>query len=449
MPNENFIQDLLGQILKNNPINAELYQKYNVKRGLRNSDGTGVLVGLTSIGDVHSYIVDEGEKIPIEGILRYRGIDIRKLVEGFASENRFGFEECIYLLLLGKLPNRNELSQFEALLGEERSLPDRFTEDMILKAPSHDIMNKMARSVLAAYSYDTNPDDTSIENVLKQCIRIIAWFPAIAAYGYQAKAHYHDGKSLYLHSPSPKLSTAENILHMIRPNSAFTREEAEMLDLALVLHAEHGGGNNSTFAVHLVTSTGTDVYSAVAAGIGSLKGPMHGGANAKVLEMMSNIKENVADWDDKELLSNYLEKILRKEAFDKSGLIYGMGHAVYTLSDPRTLLLKEKAMLLAKEKGLEKELKLYMTIEELVPEIFYKVKKNDKVVCANVDFYSGFVYNMLNIPTELHTPIFAVARVAGWCSHIIEELINGGRIIRPAYKNVIGKQDYTWMTDRD
>ncbi len=441
--------DKLGTIIeKNDRIDPELYKKYNVKRGLRDLDGTGVLVGLTEIGDVRAYFFDEEEKIPTEGKLYYRGIEINDLVHGFQSEKRFGFEECCYLLLFGELPTMNELQEFQALLGELRSLPAGFTEDMILKAPSTDIMNKLARSVLAAYSYDKNPDDISLKNTIRQCIEIIARFPTMVSYGYQAKSHYHDAKSLYIHSPSKNLSTAENLLHMIRPDKGFTALESEMLDLALVLHAEHGGGNNSTFVAHVVTSTGTDTYSTIAAAIGSLKGPQHGGANIKVMEMMDEIKENVKDWDDEEEVARYLEKIMMKEAFDRSGLIYGVGHAVYTVSDPRTILLKQKAEDLATETGFEKEYRLYKNIEKLAPEVFAKVKKSEKVMCANVDFYSGFVYKMLNIPVELYTPIFAVGRIAGWCAHRIEELVNGGRIIRPAYKNVLSKKSYVPMSER-
>lgn len=441
--------DKLGAIVEeNDKIDPDLYKKYNVKRGLRDIDGTGVLVGLTEIGDVRAYIFDEEEKIPVEGRLLYRGIEINEIVHGYQSEKRFGFEECCYLLLFGELPNKTSLEEFQNLLGEFRELPVGFTEDMILKAPSKDIMNKLARSVLASYSYDPNPDDISLKNTLRQCIELIARFPTMAAYGYQAKAHYHDGCSLYIHRPSKQLSTAENILHLIRPDSSYTASEAELLDLALVLHAEHGGGNNSTFVAHVVTSTGTDTYSAIAAAIGSLKGPQHGGANLKVMEMMEEIKKNVKDWDDEEEIGEYLAKIMRKEVFDRSGLIYGIGHAVYTVSDPRTILLKQKAENIAKDKGLEKEYRLYTHVEKLAPEVFYKEKKNDKVMCANVDFYSGFVYKTLNIPVELFTPIFAVGRMAGWCAHRIEELVNGGRIIRPAYKNVEPRKKYTPMSER-
>ncbi len=445
---DKIIEKLGGIVEKNDRIDPELYKRYNVKRGLRDLDGTGVLVGLTEIGDVRAYIFDEEEKIPTEGRLFYRGMEINDIVRGFQTEKRFGFEECCYLLLFGELPNKARLEEFQALLGELRGLPPGFTEDMILKAPSKDIMNKLARSVLAAYSYDPNPDDLSLKNTLRQCIELIARFPTMAAYGYQAKAHYHDGKSLFIHNPLKNLSTAENILHMIRPDSLYSASEAELLDLALVLHAEHGGGNNSTFVAHVVTSTGTDTYSAIAAAIGSLKGPQHGGANIKVMGMMEEIKANVSNWEDEDEVAAYLGKIIKKEAFDRTGLIYGVGHAVYTVSDPRTILLKQKAERLAEEKGLEKEYRLYTTVEKLAPDVFFKVKNNDKVICANVDFYSGFVYKTLNIPMELYTPIFAVGRVTGWCAHRIEELVNGGRIIRPAYKSVIGKKSYVPMNER-
>jgi Citrate synthase len=443
------ILERLGSIVeKNDRIDPELYTRYNVKRGLRDADGSGVLVGLTEIGDVRSYILDEGELVPTEGKLFYRGIEINDIVRGFQSEKRFGFEEVCYLLLFGELPNKVQLDEFNLLLGEFRTLPPGFTEDMILKAPSTDIMNKLARSVLVSYSYDSNPDEISLKNTMRQCLELIARFPTMAAYGYQAKSYYHDGRSLYIHSPQKNLCTAENLLHMMRSDSKYTELEAELLDLALVLHAEHGGGNNSTFVAHVVTSTGTDTYSAIASAIGSLKGPQHGGANLKVMGMMEEIKNNVKDWSDEDEVAGYLAKIMRKEAFDRSGLIYGVGHAVYTKSDPRTILLKRKAEGLAKIKGLEDEYNLYTLIEKLAPEVFFREKKSDKVICANVDFYSGFVYKSLNIPMELYTPIFAVGRIAGWCAHRIEELVNGGRIIRPAYKSVVGKKYYSPLDER-
>ncbi|CEP67213.1 Citrate synthase, bacterial-type [Moorella glycerini] len=433
---------------KNNYIEPDLYEKYNVKRGLRNSDGTGVLVGLTEIGEVHGYILDEGERIPDQGRLLYRGIDIWDIVKGFQKEGRYGFEEVCYLLLFGELPDRQWLEEFTNLLAENRCLPDGFVEDMILKAPSNDIMNKLARSVLASYSYDKNPDDLSIKNVVRQSIELIARFPIMVAYGYQAKVHFYENQSLYIPLPRKDLSTAENFLYMIRPDNHYTRLEAELLDLALVLHAEHGGGNNSTFTVHVVSSTGTDIYSVIAAAVGSLKGPKHGGANIKVMEMIDDIKANVRDWADEEEIKYYLTKILNKEAFDKKGLIYGLGHAVYTLSDPRAVLLKNKAAELAREKNMEEEFGLYLTIEKVAPELFAAKKGTEKIIAPNVDFYSGFVYKMLNIPVELYTPIFAIARISGWCAHLLEELVSGGRIIRPAYKNVIGKRKYIPLEQR-
>lgn len=442
------LMDELGDLLMKRKIAPELYSKYNVKRGLRNNDGTGVLVGLTSVGDVHSYEFKDGEKISVEGELRYRGYDIKDLVNNAEEDKRYGFEETCYLLLFGELPNAEMLENFNALLADFRTLPYGFTEDMILKAPSRDIMNKLTRAVLASYSYDENPDSTNIDNVLRQCIELIARFPTMVAYGYQAKIHYHDNESLYIHNPQPHLSTAENILHMIRPDSKYTKAEAELLDVALMIHAEHGGGNNSTFIVNVASSTGTDTYSAIAAAIGSLKGPLHGGANAMVLEMMEDIKSNVKDWADEDEIAAYIEKILRKDAFDGSGLVYGMGHAVYTISDPRATLLKKKAIELAKEKGLDDEFNLYALIEKLTPQIFEKVRGTKKEMCANVDFYSGFVYNMLNIPSELHTPIFAIARISGWCAHRVEELISGGRIIRPAYRSVAEAREYVKVEKR-
>lgn len=447
MDDLSFITDLTSIAEKNNYFEPELYSRYNVKRGLRNADGSGVLVGLTGIGDVHGYIIDEGEAAPVEGRLRYRGIDVKDLVEGFQDEKRFGFEETAFLLLFGRLPTKNELPRFQTLLSDNRELPDGFTENMILKAPSKDIMNKLARSVFACYSYDKNPDDNRINNVLRQSIELIARFPAMVAYAYQARQHYYHGASLYLHKQNKDLSTAENFLSLVRPDKEFTPSEAKILDLALVLHAEHGGGNNSSFTIHVVSSTGTDTYSAVGAAVGSLKGPKHGGANHEVMGMIEDIKANVKNWGNEGELRDYLRKILRKEAYDRSGLIYGMGHAVYSLSDPRAILLKKQAKELAKEKKREEEYRLYENIERLGKEVFYE-EKISKIICANVDFFSGFVYDMLNIPQELHTPLFAVARVAGWTSHRIEELISGGRIIRPAYKYVLPSQDYIPMEKR-
>ena len=429
-------------------IEGSLYQRYNVKRGLRNADNTGVLVGLTNIGDAHGYIVNEGDKIPEEGILSYRGVNIFDIVHACREEDRHGFEEITYLLLFGVLPTKEELSQFTALLGSLRRLPEGFTEDMILKAPSTNIMNKLARAILASYSYDDNPDDISMENMLRQSIELIARIPTMVTYGYYAKAHYYDKKSLIIHEPDPTLSTAENFLRMIRPDNSFTKLEADTLDECLIIHAEHGGGNNSSFTTHVVSSTGTDTYSAIASAVSSLKGPLHGGANIKVRNMIDSFKENVKDITSREEVGAYIEKILRKEAFDGAGLIYGMGHAIYTLSDPRAVILKQKAMELAKEKGREDEFTLYALIEELTPELFAEVKGVEKEMCANVDLYSGFVYSMLGIPHELYTPIFAISRAAGWCAHRMEEVITGGKIIRPAYKHVFRKAKYMPIAER-
>lgn len=441
-------EKLVKLAMSNDYIAPELYNKYDVKRGLRNSNGTGVLVGLTGIGDVQGYVTEEGKKVPIEGQLFYRGVEIRDLIAGFQQDQRFGFEETCYLLLFGVLPTKQELAEFTDVLGRNRYLPDGFTEDVILKGPSNSVMNMLAKSILAYYSYDNKADDISIKNVLRQTIELIARFPTIVAYAYQSLSRHHNNKSLFIHYPQAGLSTAENFLHMIRPNTKFTRLEAELLDLALVLHAEHGGGNNSTFTIRVVTSTDTDTYSAVAAAIGSLKGGKHGGANIKVLEMMKNVMRNVRDWTDEEEVQKYLQAILQKKANDKSGLIYGIGHAVYTKSDPRAVLLKEKAAELAKEKNLEKVFNLYATVEKVTPSALQAVGKTATRALANVDFYSGFVYNALNIPSELYTPLFAIARIPGWCAHRIEELVSGGKIIRPAYKNVLGEREYVAMKDR-
>ena len=446
---DEFVSKLQRLAKANNWIEPHLFDLHGVKRGLRNNDGTGVLVGLTQIGDVHGYDVKDGIKIPEQGRLHYRGVDVVDIIRGCEADNRFGFEEVCFLLLFGKLPTEDELESFNKILSENRRMPEGFFEDMILKAPSPNIMNKMARCVLASYSYDhNNPDDNSMAAVLSRSIDLIAKFPAYMAYSYQTKKHYYEDESLHIHLPQDGQSTAESILYMIRPDSEFTREEAEILDLSLILHAEHGGGNNSTFATRVVTSTGTDIYSAIAAGIGSLKGPKHGGANLKVAEMIRNIKENVPNYDDEGALADYLVKILNKEAFDGAGLIYGMGHAVYTLSDPRSELLKEKAEKLAEKKGLQREYKLLETIENLSPELFSKVKGNCKELSANVDFYSGFVYEMLGIPADLYTPLFAIARVPGWCAHAMEELISGSRIIRPAYKTINQISEYKPLSER-
>jgi len=438
-----------GKIVEsNNRFPPDAYCRYNVKRGLRNEDGSGVLVGLTEIGEVHAYVFDEGEKVPVEGRLLYRGIDIYDLVNGFLSENRFGFEECAYLLLFGKLPTRDELDQFERVLGSRRKIDEDFVRANILNAPSSNVMNKLARLVLTMYSFDDNPDSTDVKNLIRQSIDLISKFPVMAAYGYQAKAHYLDGRSLFIHKPDPGLGTAENLLRLLRPTGEYTELEAKVLDLALVLHAEHGGGNNSTFATHVVASTGTDIYSSIAAAVGSLKGPKHGGANHKVMEMMDEIKREVKDWGSDEQVRDYLVKIISKKAFDRTGLIYGIGHAVYTLSDPRCVLLKGQAEKLAKQVGRTDEFELHKKVEKLAPEVFREVKGIDKPMCANIDFYSGFVYDMLGIPVEMNTPIFAIARSVGWCAHIIEEQLNGGKIIRPAYKNINKRGEYIEMSKR-
>ena len=434
----------------NDPINPELYKTYDVKRGLRNANGTGVLVGLTRIGDVVGYEIKDDKKIAIPGRLIYRGYNVEDLIADAEKNKQFGYEQCAYLLLFGELPTQAKLDTFKQYLGEFRSLPEHFTEDMIMKAPSSDIMNKIARGVLASYSYDDDPENRSVGNVVKQCIQLIARFSTLASYGYQAKRRYYDNKSMFIHNPKAELSTAENFLRLIRSDKTYTRLEAETLDLALILHAEHGGGNNSSLTVHVVSSADTDTYSAMAAAVGSLKGRRHGGANIKVMEMMDDIKANVKDWTSEKEVGNYLMKIARKEAGDRSGLIYGMGHAIYTISDPREVLLKAKAKKLAKEKGdgWSEELALYELIEKLSPAIIQEVHHSDKSICANVDMYSGLVYSMLNIPRELFTPIFAISRIAGWSAHRIEEIVSGGRIYRPAYKNVSKEREYVPILER-
>lgn len=445
---KSIIKKLERLAIHNDPINPELYVKYDVKRGLRNANGTGVLVGLTRIGDVVGYEIKDGQKVAIPGRLIYRGYNVEDLVHDAENQKQFGYEQCAYLLLFGELPTQEKLDKFKEFLGENRILPAGFTEDMIMKAPSQDIMNKMARSVLASYSYDDNPEDRSIGNLIKQSIQLIARFSTFAAYGYQAKRRYFDDKSMFIHNPKADLSTAESFLRLIRADKQYTRLEAEILDLALILHAEHGGGNNSSLTVHVVSSADTDTYSAIAAAVGSLKGRRHGGANIRVVEMMDDIKANVKDWSSEKEVSDYIRKIATKEAFDKSGLVYGMGHAVYTISDPRALLLKKKAEELAKEKGCMEEFGLYNLIEKVAPSIIQEVHKSDKKVCPNVDFYSGFVYTMLNIPRELFTPLFAISRISGWCAHRIEELVSGGRIYRPAYKNVSKERPYVPIKER-
>ncbi len=434
--------------LKNSNIDPELYTKYDVKRGLRDISGKGVLAGLTEIADIHSYDMVDGKMVPCEGKLYYRGYDVEELVSGFLSAGRFGFEEITYLLLFGELPKSDELESFEKLLGDYRSLPPSFVRDVIMKAPSQDMMNTLARSVLTLYSYDDRADDISIGNVLRQSLQLIAQFPLLAVYGYQAYRHYHLGDSLVIHPPEPTLSTAENILLMLRHDSKYTELEAKILDLALVIHAEHGGGNNSSFTTHVVTSSGTDTYSSVVASLGSLKGPKHGGANIKVAKMFDDLKVQVSDWEDEDEIRGYLNALLDKKAFDKAGLIYGMGHAVYSISDPRAKVFKGFVEKLSVEKGMEAEFRLFDKVERLAADVIKEKRKIYKGVSANVDFYSGFVYRMLDLPMELFTPIFAIARISGWSAHRIEELVNAGKIIRPAYKNVMAQRDYVKMEDR-
>lgn len=444
----NDIIRLSNVCLEHNVIDNDLFIKYDVKRGLRDLNGRGVLTGLTNISDVRANKIVDGEQIPLPGELFYRGYNVKDLVKGFTQENRFGYEESTYLLLFGELPERKELNNFSNILSDYRTLPTSFVRDIIMKAPSNDMMNTLARSVLTLYSYDGMADDTSLPNVLRQCLQLIALFPELAIYGYQAYNHYEKGDSLYIHRPKTKLSTAENILYMLRPDSKYTELEAKLLDLALVLHMEHGGGNNSTFTTHVITSTMTDTYSTIAAALGSLKGPRHGGANIKVVKMFEDMKNNLNDWNDEEEITCYLRKLLHKEAFDKSGLIYGVGHAIYSTSDPRACIFKEYVELLSKEKGLDKEFKLYSTVEKLAPIVISQERKIYKGVCINVDFYSGFVYEMLGLPQELFTPMFAIARIAGWSAHRLEELSNNGKIIRPAYKPIMEDKNYISLSER-
>jgi len=432
-------------------IDNDLFEKYDVKRGLRNNDRTGVLVGLTNIGDVVGYTKENNKITAVPGRLLYRGISIDEITHGFQREQRHGFDETIYLLLTGMLPDRQELEDFSAHLASLRSLPDSFINDMILSLKGKDVLNMLARSVLGLYTLDNAPDDISVGNMIRQSLNLIAKFPAIVAYAYQALRHAYHRKTLSIRHPDTSLTTAENFLHLIKGEGSYTRLEADLIDLSLVLHAEHGGGNNSTFTMRVTSSTETDIYSAVTSAIGSLKGPLHGGANLRVLEMMENIKKNVRDWNDRDEIERYLLRILNKDANDNSGKIYGIGHAVYTISDPRAILLKEKARELAMEEGRSEEFNLYSLAEEATPEVFRKFKgeQSTKIVCINVDFYSGFVYSCIGIPKELYTPLFALARVAGWCAHRIEELtFPAKRIIRPAFKNVYGRKDYIPLLNR-
>jgi citrate synthase len=446
MSDKTFFSKLETQVKASCQIDNELFEQFDVKRGLRNKDGTGVLVGLTNIGDVVGYKKEDGKVVAIPGRLLYRGIDIEDITHGFQNENRHGFDETVYLLLTGNLPNSDQLREFSQHMASLRPLPDDFVKDMILSMKGKDVLNILARSVLGLYTLDEKPDDISLDNMIKQSLNIMAKFPTIVAYSYQALRHLYQWKTLSIRHPQINMTTAENFLYLIKGDcTGFTKLEADLLDLLLVLHAEHGGGNNSTFTMRVTSSSETDIYSSVTSAIGSLKGPLHGGANVRVLEMMENLKAHVKDWTNEMEVEEYLLKILNKKANDMSGKIYGIGHAVYTISDPRAAILKAKARELAIEKGRLDEFELYSLVERLTPEVFrvFKGEKSTKVVCINVDFYSGFVYACLDIPKELYTPLFAVARVAGWCTHRIEELtFSAKRLIRPAFKNVYGKHDY-------
>ena len=441
------LDELTGYCTESGKIDQNLYVNYDVKRGLRDSTGKGVLTGLTEISDVIGYDVIDGERVPTDGRLYYQGYNVEDLERGFHG-SKFGFEETMYLLLFGKLPNEQQFKRFVEMMECYRELPRKFTRDVILKAPSKNMMNVLQRCVLTLYSYDDNPDDISIENVLRQCMELIAQFPVIAAYGYQGYKHYFHDMSLVIHNPKPGLSTAENFLRLIRSDKKYTELEAQVLDICLVIHAEHGGGNNSTFTTHVVTSSGTDTYSATAAALASLKGPKHGGANVKVFYMFEDIKKHIKDWKDDEEIEDYLEKILEKQTFDRMGLIYGMGHAVYTISDPRQIILKGAVQKLAKAEGYDEDFELYERVERLAPQVIGKKRKIYKGVASNVDFYSGLLYSMLDIPCELYTPMFATARIAGWSAHRLEEIVNGGKIIRPAYMSISTMKDYTPLEKR-
>ena len=444
-----FIESLCGEFQKHNYIDPALYEHIDVKRGLRNADGTGVMAGITQIGSVQGYYIQDGERLPMEGRLIYRGIDVEELIQGFMAEGRFGFEETAYLLLFGTLPTRQRLQDFNAVISELRPLPPNFTEDMILRVPGRDVMNRLGRCVLALYCYDPEPEAQDLPNELRRALQLVARCPMIVAHSYAAKRHYFDNDSLYLHRSQEGLSLAENFLHAMRHDKRFTPDEARLLDLCLVLHAEHGGGNNSAFACRVLSSSGTDIYSSIAAAVGSLKGPRHGGANKKVSQMFHAIEEGVADWKDDDEVSAFLDKLLRKEAGDRSGLIYGMGHAIYTLSDPRAVLLKRYARNLAEAKGMMDQFELLEAVERLTPGALVRVKNEKKVVCANIDLYSGFVYQMMGIPEELYTPLFAVARMVGWCAHRIEEVTSpANRIIRPAYKAVAPMRAFVPLDQR-
>ncbi|MBR1931313.1 MAG: citrate/2-methylcitrate synthase [Lachnospiraceae bacterium] len=445
--NEEYLMEYAQLCREADKVDLKLFDEYDVQRGLRDKNGNGVLTGLTNISRIESFKLEDGKKVPCEGRLWYRGYDCIELVNGFRGK-RFGFEEVAYLLLFGELPTAEQLKKFDEVLAVHRKLPKNFTRDVIMKAPSSDIMNSLTRSVLTLASYDKNCSDTSIENVLRQSFNLISLFPILSVYGYHAYNHYENDDSMYIHRPQKNLSTAENILMMLRPDMKYTELEARVLDIALVLHMEHGGGNNSTFTTHVVTSSGSDTYSVIAAALSSLKGPKHGGANIKVVEMMRDIEANIKDWSDEDAVRAYLQKILNKEAFDRKGLIYGMGHAVYSLSDPRAQVFKGFVEQLAIAKGRQKDFELYSMIERIAPEVIAQKARIYKGVSANVDFYSGFVYSMLEIPLELYTPIFAIARIVGWSAHRIEELINMDKIIRPAYKSVMQERDYIDITER-
>ncbi len=444
----NYLKRQAAVCRDNCEIEKELYEELGVKRGLRDMDGVGVLAGLTNISNIQSSKIVDGKKVPCEGRLFYRGYDIKDLVGGFLSGNRYGFEEIAYLLLFGKLADKKELDEFSHILSSGMTLPKNFTRDVILKAPSSDIMNSLTKSVLTLASYDDDASDITMENVLRQCLMLISVFPMMAVYGYHAHNHYNNDDSLYIHRPDPNASMAENILRLLRPDKSFTPLEAKVLDLALVLHMEHGGGNNSTFTTHVVTSAGSDTYSVISAALSSLKGPKHGGANIKVVEMMRDLREHVEDIEDEEQVEVYLRKLLHKEAFDQKGLIYGMGHAVYSISDPRAQIFKEFVQKLAVDKGREEDFKLYSMVETLAPQVIGKERQIYKGVSANVDFYSGFVYSMLDIPLELFTPIFAMARIVGWSAHRLEELTNVDKIIRPAYMSIGEEKQYVDLEDR-
>ena len=442
------IDNLTEKMEEHSVIDTNLYSKYNVKRGLRDLDGRGVLTGLTDISTIKQNKLVNGKLVPCDGELYYRGYNVKDIIGGITADNRFGFEEVVYLLLFGEMPTKDELKNFKSLLVQYRTLPQHFVRDVILKAPSEDMMNSIARSVLTLFCYDKNPNDTSLNNVLRQSIQLISVFPMLTVYGYHAFNHYLRDKSLYIHLPEPSMSTAEVILSLLRPDRKYTDLEAKVLDMALILHMEHGGGNNSTFTTHVVTSSGTDTYSAIAAALSSLKGPKHGGANVKVYEMFEDLKENITDWADEEQIEKYLEKLLDRQAFDRKGLIYGMGHAVYTISDPRQKILKGAVKQLAEVEGYTEDFKLYERVEKLAPQVIGKKRKIYKGVASNVDFYSGLLYSMLNIPCELYTPLFATARIAGWSAHRLEELVNSGKIIRPAYMSISTEKEYKNISER-